>query len=201
MTALSLKKQPGLHVSTLVWLGIAFLLTAAILIFTFSSAWGAYIGTIEAAASSDVFKTFDLETIDGGRLSAADLRGRKLVAVNIWGTDCPPCLAELPSLESLSKEYDPDVFCIIGIPMDITSHGEKIVEKRLEEARRITKAAGIQFPNIIADPAMDSFVRSIIAGTPTTLFLDSEGNIIHSVTGNRSFDTMKEIIDSLLKER
>ena len=116
MIALSLKKQPGLHVSTLVWLGIAFILTAAILIFTFSSAWGAYIGTIEATASSDVFKTFDLETIDGGQLSAADLRGRKLVAVNIWGTDCPPCLAELPSLESLSKEYDPDVFCIVNFP-------------------------------------------------------------------------------------
>jgi len=59
MTALSLKKQPGLHVSTLVFFGIAFILTAAILIFTFSSAWGAYIGTIEATASSDVFKTFD----------------------------------------------------------------------------------------------------------------------------------------------
>ena len=201
MTALSLKKQPGLHVSTLVWLGIAFILTAAILIFTFSSAWGAYIGTIEATASSDVFKTFDLETISGGRLTAADLRGRKLVAVNVWGTDCPPCLAELPALESLSKEYDPNEFYIIGIPMDVTSHGEKIVEKRLEEARRITEAAGIQFPNLIADPGMDTFIRSVIAGTPTTLFLDSEGSIIHTVTGNRSHDTMKEIIDSLLKER
>ena len=201
MIALSLKKQPGLHVSTLVWLGIAFILTAAILIFTFSSAWGAYIGTIEATASSDVFKTFDLETIDGGRLSAADLRGRKLVAVNIWGTDCPPCLAELPSLESLSKEYDPNEFYIIGIPMDVTAHGEKIVESRLEEARRITKTAGIQFPNLIADPGMDTFIRSVIAGTPTTLFRDSEGSIIHTVTGNRSHDTMKEIIDSLLKER
>ena len=142
-----------------------------------------------------------METIDGGQLSAADLRGRKLVAVNIWGTDCPPCLAELPALESLSKEYDPNEFYIIGIPMDVTAHGEKIVESRLAEARRITEAAGIQFPNLIADPGMDTFIRSVIAGTPTTLFLDSEGCIIHTVTGNRSHDTMKEIIDSLLKER
>ncbi len=201
MTAMPLKKRPAMHVSTLVTLGLTVVLAVAITIFTFAAAWGNFISGIESTASSDVFKTFDLQTIDGGRLTAADLRGRKLVAVNIWGTDCPPCLKELPDLELLAQQYDPSEFYVIGVPMDVTSHGEKIVEKRLEEANRICEAAEITFPNLIADPTMDSFIRSIIAGTPTTLYLDSDGNIIHTVTGSRSYDVLKETVDSLLKER
>ena len=201
MTALRLKNRQGMHVSTLIPLGLAVILTVAVLVFSFAAAWGNFINGIEAAGSSDVFKTFALQTIDGGQLTAADLRGHKLVAVNIWGTDCPPCLAELPDFERLSKEYSPEDFYVIGFPMDVTTHGEKIVEKRLAEANRICEAAGIDFPNLIADPAMDSFIRSIIVGTPTTLYLDADGNIIHTVTGARAYAVLKETVDSLLKER
>jgi hypothetical protein len=48
---------------------------------------------------------------------------------------------------------------------------------------------------------MDTFIHSVIAGTPTTFFLDSNGKIIKTVTGGRSYETWKDITEELLKER
>lgn len=40
------------------------------------------------------------ETLDGGRLDLADLRG-DVVVVNVWGSWCGPCRAEMPEFEEV----------------------------------------------------------------------------------------------------
>ena len=123
-----------------------------------------------------------------------------MVAVNVWGTDCPPCIQELPALEELNNSYDDSVFRIIGTPIDVSVHGETIVEERLEEAKRILDATGVTFLNFVPDAKASAFFTSTMLGTPTTYFLDSEGNVLKTVTGNRTFGTWSEIVKSLLEE-
>jgi peroxiredoxin/glutaredoxin len=46
---------------------------------------------------------FDLEKIEGGRLSLSDLNG-KIVFLNFWATWCPPCIEEMPSIRKLHEK-------------------------------------------------------------------------------------------------
>jgi thiol-disulfide isomerase/thioredoxin len=47
---------------------------------------------------------FDLETLDGSRVRAEDLRGR-YVLLDFWATWCPPCVLEIPELNAFHREY------------------------------------------------------------------------------------------------
>jgi cytochrome c biogenesis protein CcmG/thiol:disulfide interchange protein DsbE len=62
--------------------------------------------------------SFSVRTLDGERLSIADLAG-KAVVVNFWNTWCPPCKAEFPALEQFASAHaeDPD-FELVGIVRD-----------------------------------------------------------------------------------
>ena len=47
--------------------------------------------------------SFQVTSTDGKIINLADLKGKK-VFVNLWATWCPPCRAEIPSIEKLSKK-------------------------------------------------------------------------------------------------
>src|ERR1700680_3543512 len=51
--------------------------------------------------------------LDGKEVSAGDLRG-KVLFINHWATWCPPCMAEMPSIQGLYNSMkDPDVVFLI----------------------------------------------------------------------------------------
>ncbi|HEU4496943.1 MAG TPA: TlpA disulfide reductase family protein [Flavobacterium sp.] len=47
---------------------------------------------------------FKLERYKGGSLNSADLKGKPAV-VNFWFAACPPCVAEIPSLNKIKEKY------------------------------------------------------------------------------------------------
>jgi thiol:disulfide interchange protein len=47
---------------------------------------------------------FTLNQLDGDILNFEDLKG-KVVFINFWATWCAPCIAEMPSIDSLYKIY------------------------------------------------------------------------------------------------
>jgi thiol-disulfide isomerase/thioredoxin len=49
-------------------------------------------------------KDFTLKTVDGRNLALSQLKG-KVVFLNFWATWCPPCRAEMPSMEILYQRY------------------------------------------------------------------------------------------------
>jgi cytochrome c biogenesis protein CcmG/thiol:disulfide interchange protein DsbE len=57
------------------------------------------------------------KTLDGKTVSLADYKG-KLVFLNMWKSDCVPCLLEIPILKRLQREYGADDFTVIGISLD-----------------------------------------------------------------------------------
>lgn len=60
-------------------------------------------------------------TADDKQLKLEDLRG-KTVLVNIWATWCPPCIAEMPSLDRLQDLRGGDDFQVITISIDRTKY-------------------------------------------------------------------------------
>ncbi|MEX2285455.1 MAG: TlpA disulfide reductase family protein [Planctomycetaceae bacterium] len=55
--------------------------------------------------------------LDGKAIDLADYKG-KVVLVEFWGTDCEPCIEQLPALKQLYEEYHEKGFDVVGISLD-----------------------------------------------------------------------------------
>ena len=56
-------------------------------------------------------------TADGASHHLSEFRGRGMV-VNLWATWCAPCVAEMPSLEALSKALAPQDIAVLPLSSD-----------------------------------------------------------------------------------
>ena len=99
-------------------------------------------------------------------VSTADLKD-KIVFINFWATWCPPCIAEIPSLNDLYNQLREDeqfVFLFINEDEDVAK-AETFLQKGGYSLPLMTRAGSI--------PA------DIYTGTlPTTVVLNKEGNIV-----------------------
>ncbi len=92
--------------------GVIFILVALIA----SGLIGFYLsGSFDSARPGDAVQVqigqiapdFELSDKSGRRFNLSSLRG-KVVLVNFWATWCPPCRAEIPSMEQMYKNYSQD---------------------------------------------------------------------------------------------
>ena len=60
---------------------------------------------------------FTVQDRDGQVHRLSDFRG-KVVLINFWATWCPPCIEEMPSMESLRKEMDESQLQIMALSVD-----------------------------------------------------------------------------------
>lgn len=138
---------------------------------------------------------FDLTTIDGKPLKLADLKG-KVTIVDIWGTWCPPCRAEIPEFVDLQSRYGDKGLQIVGI------NYERVAEEKMKETiAAFAEEFKINYPLAIGDGATRDQVPDF-EGFPTTLFIDREGKVRMKQVG---FDPsmkaeLEAIVQNLLAE-
>ncbi len=131
---------------------------------------------------------FSFYTADGKLVSTSDLKG-KVVFINFWATWCPPCRAEMPSLQALYDQFKNDnrfVFLFINEDEDKA------------KAVRYLQKEGHTFPLITRAGAVPAEVYS---GTlPTTVVLDKEGRVAYKKDGIANYNTQKfkKLLQSLL---
>ena len=114
-----------------------------------------------------------LQAIDlaGKTWRLADLRGRA-VLVNFWATWCPPCRAEMPSLQDMAAIYGPDKIVVLAI---------NFKESR-NTAARFAQASALSLP-VLLDPD-GSIARQWGARVfPTTVLIDSTGQPRQRIRG------------------
>jgi len=75
-----------------------------------------YLNTLKpsnARESLNTLANFSGTDLKGNAVSLSDLKG-KIVVLNLWGTGCVPCIAEMPELNKLVNEFknQPDVVFI-----------------------------------------------------------------------------------------
>jgi len=102
---------------------------------------------------------------NGKTVSLAALKG-KVVFINFWATWCPPCIAEMPSIQALydKKKNSPDfVFLIVETDGNL--------KKALQFMEKNQYSLPTYTPNT---PIPPEFLGS---GIPTTVILDKRGQI------------------------
>lgn len=112
----------------------------------------------------------------------------KPVFINYWATWCPPCIAELPSIQNLYNQYRDKVHFIF-----ISNESPDVVNSFMQ--RR-----GYDLPlYVFAGPVPDAFESSVL---PTTFVIGSGGRIVLFKTGAARWDSKKvfRLMDRLIQQ-
>ena len=119
---------------------------------------------------------FSFKDSTGTIVSTEDLKG-KIVFINFWASWCPPCRAEMPSLENLYQKLKNDqrfVFVFINED-DESSKAKKFIEENHYSLPFFTRSGNVS--------------PSIFEGSlPTTIVLNKEGAIVLKHEGMASYD-------------
>lgn len=59
----------------------------------------------EIPVETRISLNWNLRTLDGARINLADEYEDKVIFINFWATWCPPCIAEMPTIEKLYQKF------------------------------------------------------------------------------------------------
>jgi thiol-disulfide isomerase/thioredoxin len=126
-------------------------------------------------------------TLDGKQLNLAALRGKPVV-LNIWGSWCPPCRKEAPSLAAAATQIG-DKASFVGI--DIRDHNDEALayERRFE----------INYPSLVdkGDLLLSLRGAAPVQSPPITLVLDQQGRIAGRFVGPVTTLTLVDMVSDV----
>ncbi|NMA82513.1 MAG: redoxin family protein [Epulopiscium sp.] len=129
----------------------------------------------------------------GEEVTLSDFKG-KVVFLNFWGSWCPPCLEEMPHIQTVYEEYTRDREDVVFLAVnDQTQPREKSVEKVNEWLGE----EGYTFP-VLYDTDKSITTSYGIRAFPTTFMIDKEGNVYGQVQGGLTEEQMIQIIEMTL---
>ena len=137
-----------------------------------------------------LFTTKDLK---GNTVTESIFKEKDLTVVNIWGTFCGPCIEEMPELAEWSKEMPSNVQ-IIGLVCDIEGEDD---QEHKDKAVEIMEKAGADFTNIIPGSEFSTLLGGV-AGVPTTIFVDKEGNITGKPVVGANVPAYKKFVEDYI---
>jgi len=110
---------------------------------------------------------------DGVSHHLNEFKGRGMV-VNMWATWCVPCIAEMPSLDTLSKALAPKDIAVLPLSSD---------RGGAEAVAGWYQAHGITALPVLLDPK-GALARAFNArGIPTTVIIDITGKVVARLEG------------------
>ena len=112
----------------------------------------------------------------------------QVVLLNFWATWCPPCVAEMPSLQDLYDDYG-DKITFLFVAQDQVKKVERFILKK-----KYTLPVYYE----VSTTPKQLFSTSI----PSTYLIGKDGKIVVAKTGAADWNSSKtrELIDSLLRE-
>ena len=123
---------------------------------------------------------------DGRPYNFNEAKG-KVVLINFWATWCPPCIAEMPSMEKLYQSYKDDVVFLF-----VSNENQEVISKFKEK----NDYEFLVYASLTANP------KALNASSiPRTFVLDQQGHIVIDKTGAADWNgkAVRGVLDDLLK--
>jgi thiol-disulfide isomerase/thioredoxin len=119
----------------------------------------------------------------GNEISLEAYEG-KIVFLNFWATWCPPCLAEMPSIDALQAELGGDNFEVVTIATG---------RNAIPSIKKFFDKAEITNLPILLDPKRDFSRANAVFGLPTTVILDTEGREVARMQGDADWHSAEAL--------
>jgi thiol-disulfide isomerase/thioredoxin len=114
----------------------------------------------------------------GELVDLSSFKGKK-VFVNLWATWCPPCVAEMPSIQELYNQTRSSNTEFIMLSLD----------KNFDIAKQWALQKNYNLPLYYASGDLPEALQ--VAGIPTTFIFDEEGNLIFNHVGSEDYSRPK----------
>lgn len=119
---------------------------------------------------------FNLQDKNGDILNLQRFSGKK-VFVNLWASWCPPCRAEMPSIQRLAKSVDTGKVAFVMLSLD----------DHFDKAKAFVKSQKLTLP--IYYPAENLPALFNVQAIPSTFIFNESGRLIQRIDGGDNYDT------------
>ena len=126
-----------------------------------------------------------LEDLNGKKVDLKIFKG-KVIFLNFWATWCGPCKEEMPTMETLYRQFKDRNFVFLTISVDY--EGSKPVREFIEKNR-------YTFP-VLVDQKNETLDIFEVTGIPTTFVIDKQGKLLGKAIGPRNWKS-SEIVSYL----
>jgi len=119
---------------------------------------------------------------DGKTVDLASLKG-KVIFINFWATWCPPCIAEMPSINDMYNKFK-DNEKVVFLMVDVDGNYQKSDSFMKKH----------QYALAVVSPASEIPPVFMQGAVPTTVILDKEGKMVYRQEGAADYNS-KEMVD------
>jgi len=147
-------------------------------------------GQIPAPQQGFLAPDFALKTPAGETVKLSDLRGQA-VLVNLWATWCPPCRAEMQTIENVYNAYKDRGFTVLAVNMTYQDNPLEIMP--------FVNGQGLSYP-ILLDETGDMANAYQLKSLPSSYFIGRDGIIDEVVIGGPMAEALlRTRIEEILK--
>jgi peroxiredoxin len=134
---------------------------------------------------------FVLSDPDGNQIDLADYLGKPLI-VNFWATWCPPCRAEMPSLQRAWEQVRGEGIELVAINV---GESEGTIQRFLDQV-----SVGFPLPMDRDSKVVQTWP---VRGLPTTFVVDPQGRLTYKAAGEREWDdpALLDVVRALRHEQ
>lgn len=133
---------------------------------------------VTESSAASVLPAFKMLNAAGQTIDLAQYKGKKIF-VNLWATWCPPCRAEIPSIENLAAKTDRNKVEFVMLSLD----------DNFEKAKNYATRNGMKLP--VYYPAATLPPLFTVDGIPVTYIFNEKGEIIFQQMGSLNYDSEK----------
>jgi thiol-disulfide isomerase/thioredoxin len=136
---------------------------------------------------------FSCNSLTNARVTESHFQGKWLV-VDLWGTWCVPCRAEVPHLKRLHREFASHGWEIVGIAIEqgaTEAENRKLVQEFVDQQ-------AIPYACLLGDAELLQQIPQQ-KSLPTLVFINPQGKVVFAAQGYHDYTQLKVIVETLQK--
>ena len=149
------------------------------------AAWLKYepgtLQTPQASAATAALWAMSFDSPDGKPQAMSSFKGKRLL-LNFWATWCPPCVEELPLLDSFYQEHKGNGWQVLGLAVDQPS-----MVRRWLQTRPLSFAVGMAG---LDGTELSKSLGNLAGGLPFTVVFGASGELLVRKIGKVSQDEL-----------